>query len=35
MSISNLIDSERTVYIRLRDRATRYRFMSDAERGGA
>lgn len=34
MSISNLIDSERTVYIRLRDRATRYRFMSDAEREG-
>ena len=30
MSISNLIDSERTVYIRLRDRATQYRFMSDA-----
>ena len=34
MSISNLIDSERTVYIRLRDRATQYRFMSDAEREG-
>ena len=34
MSISNLIGSERTVYSRLRDRATRYRFMSDAEREG-
>lgn len=34
MSINNLIDSKRTVYIRLRDRATRYRFMSDAEREG-
>lgn len=34
MSISNLIDSERTVYIRLRDRAVQYRFMSDAEREG-
>lgn len=32
MSISNLIDSERTVYIRLRDKAVQYRFMSDAER---
>lgn len=34
MSISNLIDNQRTVYIRLRDRAVQYRFMSDAERAG-
>ena len=34
MCIRELIDSERTVYIRLRDRAAQYRFMGDAEREG-
>lgn len=34
MSIRDLIDSERTVYIRLGDKAVQYRFMSDAERAG-
>lgn len=34
MSIIKLIDNQRTVYIRLRDKAVQYRFMSDAERAG-
>lgn len=34
MNIRNLIDSKRTVYIRLGDKAAQYRFMSDAERAG-
>ncbi len=34
MCIRELIDSERTVYIVLRDRAAQYRFMGDAEREG-
>lgn len=34
MCIRELIDSERTVYIVLRDKAAQYRFMSDAEREG-
>lgn len=34
MSISNLIDGKRTVYIHLKDTAAQYRFMSDAERAG-
>lgn len=34
MCIRELIDSERTVYIVLRDKAAQYRFMGDAEREG-
>lgn len=34
MCIRELIDSERTVYIVLRNKVEQYRFMSDAEREG-
>ena len=33
-TIKNLISNEKRVYIFMRDRATRFRFMSDAEREG-
>ena len=33
-TIKNLINHERKVYISMRNRAIRYRFMSDAEREG-